>query len=143
MNLGEYVFNDYKDLSVALNKLAVLLLLATQMKLPMAQFMTVYGGCTLHAYPLDKPESINTLLTKYAQKPDAVVAMYIAPAIATGTVIPDEGMTIVFSKNAYSFNSSSGAVSDEMKIDGYKPKNKNYTHIHIIFIALQMLGLLH
>lgn len=130
VNLGEYVFNDYKDLSVALNKLAVFVAVSDTDEAPNGTvYDGVYGGCTLHAYPLDKPESINTLLTKYAQKPDAVVAMYIAPAIATGAVIPDEGMTIVFSKNAYSFNSSSGAVSDEMKIDGYKPKNKKlYTY---------------
>lgn len=130
VNLGEYVFNNYADLSTVLNTLAVYVAVGDSNEQPNGTvYDGVYGGCTLHAYNLEDVDGINALLTQYVQKPDAIVGMYIAPAIATGGTIPNGGMKILFSKNAYSFSGSSGAVSDEMTIDGYKPKNKKlYTY---------------
>ena len=130
VNLGEYVFNDYGDVSAVLNPLAVYVAVSDTDSQPNGTvYDGVYGGCTLHAFNLDDVNGINALLLQYVQKPEAIVAMYMAPSIATGHVIEDGGETIIFSKNAYSFNGSSEAVTEEMKIDGYKPKNKKlYTY---------------
>ena len=135
VNLGEYVFNDYGDVSPVLKPLAVYVAVVdTDVQPSGTVYDGVYGGCTLHAFNLEDTNGINGLLTQYAQKPDAIVAMYMCPVIANSHAIPEGGEVVLYSKNAFSFNGSSDAVTEEMKIDGYKPKNKKlYTYPYNFF----------
>ena len=130
VNLGEYVFNNYTDLSPVLTPLAVFIAVCDTESQPNGNvYDGVYGGCTLYAYNRSDADGINSLLAQYAKKPSSVVAMYMAPVIATGGVIPTGGVRILFSENAYSLNGSSDAVNSGMTIDGYTPKNKKlYTY---------------
>lgn len=126
VELGEYVFNDYKNLSAVLNPLAVYILVNDTDEASSGNvYDGVYGGCTLYAYNLSDTSGINTLINTYNQKPEAIVAMYMAPVIGVGEAIPDGGMTVKYSDNAYTVSGEAEAVNvGSWEIDGYKPKNR-------------------
>ena len=136
VELGEYVFNDYKDLSAVLTPLAVYILVNdTDESSSGNLYDGVYGGCTLYAYNTDDVSGINTLINTYNQKPDAIVGMYMAPVIGTGQAIPSGGLTLKYSANAYTVNGEAEAMNvGSWEIDGYKPKNrKMFTYPYNFF----------
>lgn len=136
VELGEYVFNDYKDLSAVLKPLAVYILVNdTDESSSGNLYDGVYGGCTLYAYNTDDVSGINTLINNYNQKPDAIVGMYMAPVIGTGQAIPSGGLTLKYSANAYTVNGEAEAMNvGSWEIDGYKPKNrKMFTYPYNFF----------
>lgn len=126
VELGEYVFNDYKDLSPILNQMAVYVLVSdgdtsTSGKV----YDGVFGGCTLFAYNPDDETGLNKIINTYNQKPEAIVGMYMAPVVAVGKAIPDGGITVASSQNAYTSNGEAEAMNvGSWEIDGYKPKNR-------------------
>lgn len=126
VELGEYVFNDYKNLSSALTPLAVYILVNDTDEASSGNvYDGVYGGCTLYAYNTTDTAGINALINNYNQKPDAIVGMYMAPVIGVGQTIPKGGMTVKYSANAYTVSGEAEAVNvGSWEIDGYKPKNR-------------------
>ena len=126
VEIGEYVFNDYKDLSPILNQMAVYILVSdgdtsTSGKV----YDGVFGGCTLYAYNPDDATGLNKLINSYNQKPEAIVGMYMAPVVGAGQAIPNGGITVASSKNAYTSNGEAEAMNvGSWELDGYKPKNR-------------------
>lgn len=130
VEVGEYVFNEYKDISSVLNPMCVIVMVGDEDKAPSGTLYDgVYGGCTLHAYNVTDTDSIKKLLNTYAQKTDAIVGMYMCPVLATGEAIPTGGLTVKYTANAYTVTGSADILSADMNIDTYKPKNKKlYTY---------------
>lgn len=126
VELGEYVFNDYKDLSVNLNPMGVYILVNVSSEKSSGNvYDGVYGGCTLYVFNVDDTSGINKLISTYNDIPESIVGMYMAPVIGVGQVIPDGGITVKHSDNAYTINGEAEAMNvGSWEIDGYKPKNR-------------------
>ena len=135
VSLGEYVMNGYTALGTALQPLAVYVMIVDEDEDPNGTLYDgIYGGATLFAYNSDDIEGIKAKLSEYLQKPDAIVGMYMAPVIATGSVIPDGGKQIEYSDAAYTLSYSGDAITSGTALNGYVPKNnKLYTYPYSFF----------
>lgn len=130
VDCGEYVYNGYGRITSALDPLCVIIMVSDTSENPDGTLYDgIYGGCTLYAFNTDDTESIRLKLEQYNQKPDAVVGMYMCPVIATGATIPVGGTKIVYSNKSYTINVEQTQITNELMLDGYKPKNnKMYTY---------------
>lgn len=130
VDTGEYVYNGYGKLTASLDPLAVVMLINDSAEdADGTVYDGVYGGCTMFAYDYDDVESINAKIQQYNQKPDAIVAMYMCPAIATGGEIGEGGMHVLISTEAETLEIEQDAITTSLYLDGYKPKNnKLYTY---------------
>lgn len=129
VTLGEYVYNDYKQLSV-LSPLAVIVAYVDADK-GGRLYGGVYGGCTLVAFNANDVSTINSFLDKFIQKPDSIVDMYLVPAVAVGGLTTGQATIIETSKKNTIIEDGGAipAVNNSMELDGYKPKNnKMYTY---------------
>lgn len=130
LDCGEYVYNNYNYLTKILEPLAVIVMVCDETEQPDGTvYDGVYGGCTLYAYNLTDTESIKGKINSYVQKPEAIVGIYMCPAIALEESIPDGGIQCKFQKNCASIPIEIDVLTNEQTIDHYKPKNKKlYTY---------------
>lgn len=132
LDTGEYVFNDYQDLTPALQAMCVIVMICDNAEDPSGNMIEgIYSGCTLMAFnTTDKGiDNLNKTLSNFNQKPEAIVGMYMCPVIATEQTIPDKGEILGRSFKVHSFNVGIKAVTTNDKLNGYKPRNnKLYTY---------------
>lgn len=102
----------------------------------------IYSGCYTVAFPVSSTDNIKTFIDSYAQKPEAIVSMYMCPfnlTLASSGTLTDGGY--------YVFGSSSEAPSLDItnidgvevgdSLNGYVPKNNKlytypYTYLQIV-----------
>ena len=130
VDCGEYVYNGYGKITNVLDPLCVIIMVSDTNENPEGTLYDgVYGGCTLFAYNTDDVDSIKSKLEQYAQKPDAIVGMYMCPVIATGGAINSGGKQILYSKGSFDFTVTQDKITESLTLDSYKPKNnKLYTY---------------
>lgn len=134
VELGEYSFNEYEKLTSVLEPTCVIVAVSdTGTETTTGNIYDgTYSGVTLNAINIDDVDTINALVQRYVQSPDSIVAMYMAPVIATGGVIPDGGTVIAYSDTGWSSNITLDSISEKPEtpdFDGYLPKNnKLYTY---------------
>ena len=131
VNTGEYVFNDFGSLLSSITPMAVIIMVNDNSKAPDGNLYDgIYGGCSLHAFNASDASTITGFLDTYNQKPEAVVAMYMCPVIAVGQAIPSgEGVNVTKSSSCYSTVVNVAKITENMTINGYKPKCKKlYTY---------------
>jgi hypothetical protein len=135
VNVGEYVAMEYKDLSVVLQPMAVMIMIMDDSdESDGTLYDGIYGGCTLFAYNRDDTESIKSKLNEYVQKPDAVIAMYMFPVIGTSQAIPEGGLKILYSESSATITVTGTQLVGTESLDGYVPKNKKlYTYPYNFF----------
>lgn len=125
---GEYVFQKYGRLpgTAVLDPLAVFVAISDESEAPDGRtYGGVYGGTTLYAFNADDTETIKSFLDQYASRPDAVVSVYMAPVIATGSAIESGKVTkIAGSSASVRLTITDVAPSDVSQVDGYNPQNK-------------------
>lgn len=130
VEIGEYIFNDYSEISTSLKELAVAIMIVDDDEVGTGTlFNGVYGGCALYLYRSDDVASISKKLKEYVQKPEAIVAMYMLPSLAYGISLPDNGALVTYSEHSTNLTISKTKITGEESLDGYKPKNKKlYTY---------------
>jgi hypothetical protein len=135
VNVGEYVAMEYKDLSVVLQPMGVMIMIMDDSDVSDGTLYDgIYGGCTLFAYNRDDTESIKSKLNEYVQKPDTVIAMYMFPVIGTSQAIPDGGLKILYSESSATVTVTGTQLAGTESLDGYVPKNKKlYTYPYNFF----------
>ena len=143
--LGEYVFNDdnfdrYGELEYKvtpgdatppngkyLSDLCVLIAIVdvTAVASDGQVYDNIYGAAKIYAYNKRDVTGINALVTQYVQKPDSILAMYIAPKMAIPQVIPDSGGILLNdSASGVTVQHVGTQLTDAASIDGYTPNNK-------------------
>lgn len=131
VDTGEYVFNDFGSLLQNIKPLAVIIMVNDTSDSPNGNLYDgIYGGCSLHAFNSNDTETITNFLNQYAQKPEAIVAMYMCPVIAVGSAIPTgEGVNVTKSNSCYNTVVNVAKLTGNLTLDGYKPKCKKlYTY---------------
>lgn len=140
LDLGEYVFNgSYADLTnTLLEELIIVVLISDEQEEPNAAlFDGVYGGCHMFVYRTDTLDAVKNKINEYAQKPEAIVGMYMAPRVAFDDVIGDMGEENTGNtEGAVITITTPVAANKNMSIDGYVPKNKKlltypYNYFHV------------
>lgn len=150
VSLGEYVFNDEVDYSYGeldyyltpggqtpvngkyMSDLCVMVaivdVLATTSDGNL--YDNIYGAAKIYAYDRNDVTGINDLVTQYVQKPDSILAMYMAPKIAIPQTIPATGGVLLNnSASGVNVKHVASILTPTAKLDGYTPKNKKlYTY---------------
>lgn len=128
LTTGEYVFNDYAPVYVMNSMLVVIAIVDVDGGSSGTLYDGIYGSAELYAYDSTDVTNINSKLDEYAQKPDAIISMYMMPKILLPNIPADH--KILYAQNATptAINNIS-AISKNMTLDGYTPKNgKMYTY---------------
>lgn len=125
---GEYVFNNYNAITDMRDMVVCIAIVDTSGATDGTLYDGIYGSAQLWVYDSTDVQGINDKVNEYAQKPDAIIGMYMFPKLFVGGVIPDTHR-LSYGASAISTTVSLTAVSKTDTIDGYKPKNaKLYTY---------------
>ncbi len=137
LELGEYVFNSYSAISsLKLHQLLVIIAIVdTNDKTDGKLYDGIYGGATLWAFNSDDINGINEKINEYAQKPEAVISMYVCPTTLYEPVSPG-GKKIENRTEAKQHGIFLETLNTSMDLDGYKPQNNKlytypYNYLHI------------
>lgn len=149
VELGEVVFDNYTKILPSLDTLAVIVAVVDtgEEASDGNVYDGVYSGVTYHAFSATDVTGINTLVERYRQSPDSIVAMYMCPMIvATEEVIPSGGIVITTTTSGWQHETQMDAIPDDADFDGYIPKNKKllsypYYFLHIDNGSSQSLAL--
>lgn len=134
--IGEYVMNDYvpvfnyvENYSMTSMCVAIAICEVEEGKTTSGTiYDNVYSGTTIWVYDATDTENIDSKITEYIAKPDAVTGIYMFPKFLIGGTIPDTH-TLTSGRSGQTIYASPEAVNSDMTIDGYKPKNnKLYTY---------------
>ena len=144
VDVGEYVYNDYDKLTAAYTIGVVLISIidvnqqsGTAATADVHSYEGVISGSTLWAYRADDIEGINAKVAEYIQKPDAIIAMYMAPPLILPGGMPDAGGYKVTDRSiGQTYDVAAGEISTLTRLDGYLPKNKKLlTYPYNMYIA--------
>lgn len=152
--LGEYVFNDdygiYGELNYRntpggtipvngqyMSELCVMIAIVdvTATVSEGNLYDNIYGAAKLYAYDRNDVQGVNDLVSQYVQKPDSIIAMYMAPKISVPQSIPSAG-GILLDNSAQGINvlHTNTQLTSAAKIDGYTPRNRKlYTYPYNFF----------
>lgn len=131
-DVGEMVFNDYKDIPGYTTLAVIIAIVDTSKAVDGTIYDGVFGGAELWAFNRTDTGGITAKLEEYKQKPDSVLSMYMCPSASIQTPIVDGGVKIKARNIAVSnviTGSTLGNVSATTRLDGYLPHNcKMYTY---------------
>ena len=126
---GEYVFNDYNPVTLATSDMLVCLAIVDVDGASSGNLYDgIYGSAELYVYDSTDVTNINDKVNTYAQKPDAIISMYMIPKILIPTIPADHKVLYAAGGSPTPINSIP-AIAKTMDLDGYTPKNaKMYTY---------------
>lgn len=124
---GEYVFNDYSQVTYMRDMCVIIAVVDTDNATDGTLYDGIYGSAQLFAYDSTDTQGINNKVNEYVQKPDAIIGMYMCPKLFIGTLPDNHRLTYGTGANITTIELP--PVSKDLTIDGYKPKNnKLYTY---------------
>lgn len=143
VNLGEYVFNDYKAVLSGLTDLAVIVAIVDVDGSAQGNLYDgIYGGAKLYVYDRNDVSTINAKLDEYNQKPDAIVGMYMLPTrmLKDGVIPASHEIEQYDSAQDYTITDID-TLNTDMTIDGYKPRNnKLYSYPYNFYHVDNSMG---
>lgn len=151
VSLGEYVFNDYKEIDHDFSYMAVVIgvvnikkksgLTDAEKDLPNVKkwledkltenvvvsdgnrYDGVYSGAKLYAYDSTDVDGINDFIGQFADAPDSVVCMYVCPTVLINgkTDIDKGGVTIDYGASGFGKYITLPQITTSTDIGGYHP----------------------
>jgi len=136
---GEYVFNNFGTLPGTANAYVIVATGNVQSFDPSAQassgniYSRTYGGLTLKAFSAGNKDAINQYVASFLQQPDAVVSMYMCPALLIEDTVPATGLLLDNTNTCRAMSEVAAGevpgINSTMTLNGYKPhNNKMYTY---------------
>lgn len=127
VSISEYVLNNYQPMYL-MTGTAVMIAVSDNAEAADGNLYDgIFGGAQLFVYYSSDVAGINSKINEYAQKPDAIIGMYIVPQIFFKN-IPDDHRVPNRSRAKQNYESLP-ALSTDWDLDGYVPKNnKMYTY---------------
>lgn len=133
---GEYMYDNYKELSTNTKDIGVVIGIADQDSgnFNGGLYENIYSGIKLYAFRRTDSEAITTFLAQYAEKPESVIMMYICPFWLIPPINNDH--SISYATNSPRLLVSLDAITKQSDFDGYVPKNRKlyiypYNMVHI------------
>lgn len=144
--LGEYVFNDYNELTFPntpnnafLRTLAVIIAIVDVNATTSDGnvYDGVYGAAELWAYDVTDVTGINAKVTQYVRSPDSILSMYMVPKACILDVIPSSGgIKLTRHTGGATLKHTATMLTSNVPLDGYTPRNRklytypfNYYHV--------------
>lgn len=125
---GEYVFNDYSQITQMRDMVVCIAIVDTAGETDGTLYDGIYGSAQLWVYDSTDVQSINSKVNEYVQKPDAIIGMYMFPKIFIGGTIPDTHR-LSYGAGAVTTIITLDGVTINDTLDGYHPKNRKlYTY---------------
>ena len=134
LQTGEYVLSNYKKVgNLNWSDLCVVVSIVDNENKDTKGYLYdgVYSGSFLRIYDSSDDASLTELITKYIDKPDSILSMYMCPkCIFKGNNdIEKGGELLPYGFNGIEDNYKATAIKGNETFDGYKPKNKKlYTY---------------
>lgn len=132
VELGEYVHYNQKELTNAINPMAVVVAVVdTEGEISSGGIYDgVYSGVKYYCFNSDDVKSIDALMSKYLFTPDNILSMYMCPVIVCSEGVIDRGTTTIIenTKEGWSYTVDLNRTFVG-KFGEYTPKNnKMYTY---------------
>lgn len=125
---GEYVFNDYQQVTFMRDMCVCLAIVDIDTSADGTLYDGIYGSAELWVYDSTDTDGINNKIADYVQKPDSIISVYMFPKLFIGGKIPDNHR-LSYGQSATATIVKLKGVSVSDTLDGYKPKNKKlYTY---------------
>ena len=134
LQTGEYILSNYKKVgNLNWSDLCVVVSIVDNENKDTKGYLYdgVYSGSFLRIYDSSDDASLTELITKYIDKPDSILSMYMCPkCIFKGNNdIEKGGELLPYGFNGIEDNYKATAIKGNETFDGYKPKNKKlYTY---------------
>ena len=134
---GEIIMNSYERLMANLDLFCIIVAVC-DISTPDGQMCEgVFSGAELHLFTATSTgaSAINTFLSGYQQKPDAIIGMYLVPELIVGH--PSTEGEIIASKTTATITSKSlSKLVPPLTMGGYQPKNRKlytypYNYLHV------------
>lgn len=125
IELGEYIFNDYEKITMLSGmRVMVEVVDVTEAVVEGTLIDGIYSGAKITVFDTDTAgiSALDNFISGFRDRPDAVLTMYMAPAILTAGIA--SGHTIEYSSAGETFLAEADAISNSTTIDGYLPRNK-------------------
>ena len=129
VEMGEYVFNDYKPIINMKDMCVCVAIVDTSEITDGTLYDGIYGSAQLWVYDSTDVQGINDKVNEYVkkQRPDAILCMYMFPRIFINEI--PETHRLPYGESAIKKVVSMPAITENDTLDGYKPKNKKlYTY---------------
>lgn len=146
LELGEYLFPDgiTKD-DITDDLIIIAAVTDTQSATDGSTYYGgVFSGSTLYAFNPTDEIGINTFLSSYNTRPDAITSMYVAPKNFIVGTVPQGGKKLSSFSDVMAYNFeilSSEALTANKTINGYTPHNKKlYTYPYNFFRVFTPTG---
>lgn len=140
VNTGELIYNNYFNHDSMKKMCVIVATLDKEGEIEGKLYDGIYGGCTLTGFKSTSVDKINLLLSKYQQKFENVVSIYMLPEIC----MPDgwvDGAHLPLNSGASNFDLFPTNVSSVMTLDTYKPRNnKLYTYPYNYLVVDNSMG---
>lgn len=132
---GEYIMNTYEAVADLSEMYVIVAVVDIQGQTSVSgrNYNGIYGAATLYAYKSTAVADINTKVAEYVQNSDAIIGIYMCPALIVGT-IPDDHILNPLTSGAFTQKTFDALTAGSTTIDGYTPKcNKLYTYPYTMF----------
>lgn len=134
VNVGEYVVSDYKQLTPMGDSKIILAIVDVEGGSKGEFYDGVYGGAELWVYDTDYSsiQAINSKIDSYNEKPNAILSIYMCPAILLQNI--SSGAKLSYGEGGNITVVTSESLDDSSDFQGYIPKNKKlYTYPYNYF----------
>lgn len=134
LQTGEYVLSNYKKVgNLNWADLCVVVSIVDNDNKDTKGYLYdgVYSGSFLRIYDASDDSGLTELITKYIDKPDSIISMYMAPkcVFKGNNDIEKGGELLSYGFNGIEDDYKAVAIKGNETFDGYKPKNKKlYTY---------------
>ncbi len=140
ISTGELIYNNYFSHDAMKDMCVIVATLDKEGEIDGKLYDGIFGGCTLTGFESTSVDKINLLLSKYQQKFENVVSIYMLPKVCMPTEWVD-GAHLPTNSGASNFDITPSEISSVMTLDGYKPKNKKmYTYPYNYLIVDNSMG---
>lgn len=140
ISVGEVIYNNYFTEDRMKSMCVVVATLDKEGEIDGKLYDGIFGGCTLTGFKSTSVDKINLLLSKYQQKFENVVSIYMLPEVC----MPEgwvDGAHLPSNSGASNFDIRPSNVSSAMTLDTYKPKNKKlYTYPYNYLVVDNSMG---
>ena len=143
--LGEYVFNDYGELTFGntpnnafLHTLAVIIAIV-DVRGTVSDgnvYDGIYGAAELWAFRITDVVGINAKVTEYINSPDSILSMYMCPLAVIIDEVQSGGTKLTGYTGGASLIHKANTLTSNLTLDGYLPRNRklytypyNYYHV--------------
>lgn len=148
VSIGEYVISSYKEYEFMKELYIVAAVVDTDASPDSNIYDGVFGGATLYAATQTNRAAVNDLISRYIQKPESIISIYLVPTFcfdsATQLLVEtasDQMVKITKTIRSNYIGEGDSKLQLTEDLDGYVPQNKKmYTYPYNFYVLYNNQG---